>query len=290
MLSNRRKRLGRAIGRCISILVLAGGCLTACHAVNQAFQSATPPASAGDIAPGLEAELDQQAAAYKQIGLQDIARLAADCDKMVAAIEANDLEAARAAWLDARIYYERSEVFTFKFPYLIGSIDPWPDASSGFHAVEEGIFNAGSPPPLAEARELADKVHTLQNVFASQPLYAHGVLVGMGALAFQIGDSKALQDQSATSGASLSDLQHNVEGIETAWDTVFAGIMRARNNGIGERVEKKIAEVKALLAVPSFKDIDTAALSRTTKQLDAALSDTAVDLGWRQPNFTETDD
>lgn len=285
-----RNRLRSAIARRAVLLLLACAPVAACNTVNDAFKSATPPAPAGAIAPSLEAELDQRAAAYKQIGLADIARLAEATDKIVAALQANDLEAARAAWLDARMYYERSEVFTFKFPYLVSSIDPWPDATSGFHAVEEGIFAPSGPPPVAAAQELADKVHTLQNVFASQPLYAHGVLVGMGALAFQIGDSKSLQDQSATSGASLSDLQHNVEGIETAWNTVFAQIMKDRNNGIGERVEKQIAATKTLLAVPSFKSLDTAALAEATKQLDEALSDTAVDLGWRQPNFTETDD
>src|SRR5215475_2601535 len=197
-----RNRLRSALARRAVLLLLACAPAAACNTVNDAFKSATPPSSAGAIAPSLEAELDQRADAYKQIGLADIGHLAEASDKMVAALQANDLEAARAAWLDARMYYERSEVFTFKFPYLVSTIDPWPDATSGFHAVEDGIFGAGGPPPVAAAQELADKIHTLQNVFASQPLYAHGVLIGMGALAFQIGDSKALQDQSATSGAS----------------------------------------------------------------------------------------
>ena len=273
-----------------ALLVLVAALLPGCDSVNQAFKSATPPASAGNIAPALEAELDARAAAYKQIGQQNLDQLAAAIGRMVAAIQANDLDTARAAWLQARTYYERSEVFTFKFPYLVSSIDPWPDATSGFHAVEEGIFGAGGPPPLAAAQELADKVDTLRTVYASQPLYAHGLLIGMGGLAYQIGDSKALQDQSATSGASLSDLRNNVQGIETVWNTVFAPTMKPRNNGISDRFDQNIAEIKKLRAVSSIKALDTAALANATKQLDDTLSDMAVDLGWRQPNFTDTDD
>src|SRR5262249_36943934 len=147
--------------------------------------SATPPASAGNISPALEAELDGRAAAYKQIGQENLDQLAAAIGRMVAAIQANDLDTARAAWLDARTYYERSEAFTFKFPCPVTSSEPGPAPPRGFHAVEGAISGAGGPPPLAAAQELADKVDTLRTVYASQPLYAHGLLIGMGGLAYQ---------------------------------------------------------------------------------------------------------
>ena len=42
---------------------------------------------------------------------------------------------------------ERSEVFTSGFvPELDSQIDAWPDATTGFHAIEAKLFGAGVPP------------------------------------------------------------------------------------------------------------------------------------------------
>jgi len=138
------------------------------------------------IDPALVARLDEAAAVYKQLASKDVAILVENCDKLVAALRANDLPAARQAWIDARVGYERSEIFTIKFPYLDAAIDAWPSGEAGFHAIEAKLFVPGSPVPLDEAVALADKVHTFQRVFESQPIYAHGVIVGIGVLAFEL--------------------------------------------------------------------------------------------------------
>src|SRR5262245_13342837 len=72
----------------------------------------------GRIDPALQAQLDQAAATYKQLTAADIATAVTNADKMLAALESNDLETARQAWAETRAAYERCKVLTFKFPYL----------------------------------------------------------------------------------------------------------------------------------------------------------------------------
>jgi iron uptake system component EfeO len=175
------------------------------------------------------------------------------------------------------------------YPDLIASVDAWPMATEGFHAVETALFTPGAPLPLAEAEQLTEKLHLLQRIFTAEPLYAHELMVGIGFIAFTIGDSKALQDQSAASGTSLADLQHNVEGMELAWNKVLAAPVWAHDKGIAGRVETHLGTVKQLIGAPSFGQIDTKALAKATQQLQEALADAAVDLRWRRPDFSDRD-
>jgi iron uptake system component EfeO len=203
------------------------------------------------MGPALEAKLDE-AAAYKKLAAADIDSLVANSDKMLAAIQANDIPTARQAWIDARANYERSKVFTIKFPSLDAAIDSWPNSETGFHGIEAKLFTRGAPSPLAEAQTLVDKVQTLQKVFNGEPLYAHGVIVGIGGLAFELGERKAQGGESVVSGTSLNDMQHNVEGLELAWNTVFSAATHEKNEGVADRVEKEIAEVSSSSASPPF--------------------------------------
>jgi iron uptake system component EfeO len=239
--------------------------------------------------PAREAKLDEFAAAYKKLATADVDRLVANCDKMLAAVQANDIPAARQAWIDARASYERSEIFTIKFPSLDADIDSWPSDDTGFHGVEAKLFTPGAPSPLVETQMLVDKVHTLQKVFNGEPLYAHGVIVGIGALAFELGEGKAQGGESAISGTSLNDMQHNVEGIELAWSIVFSATMQKVNQGVAGRVEKEIAEVKQLVNVPSLTQVDSAQLQAKAEMLAGSVSDAAVELGWPAPDFTDSD-
>ena len=109
-------------------------------------------------------------------------------------------------------------------------------------------------------------------------------------LAFELGESKAKGGESAISGTSLLDMQHNVDGIELAWNTVFAKIVRDKNAGVADRVEKEIAEVRQLVSVASLDQVDAQALEQKAEMLAGSVSDAAVELGWPAPDFTDTDD
>jgi hypothetical protein len=116
------------------------------------------------------------------------------------------------------------------------------------------------------------------------------VIVGIGGLAFEMGESKAKGGRSAISGTSLNDIQHNLEGIELAWNTVFAATMEQKNKGVADRVKKEIAEIRQMVSVGSLEQIDSPALEAKAEMLAGSVSDAAVELGWPAPNFTDTDD
>ena len=107
--------------------------------------------SAGERQPGkgmdpeLEAKLDALAAEYKKLATVNIDSLVANSDKMLGAMQAGDVATARQAWIDARAGYERSEIFTIKFPSLDAAIDSWPNSETGFHGIEAKLFTAGAP-------------------------------------------------------------------------------------------------------------------------------------------------
>jgi iron uptake system component EfeO len=288
-------------GRCVGLAAAVGGAIllvpgaTAWAGEGVPFvQLAGSPSlsygfNTGNIDPTLEPSLDKAAVAFKGTASAVITGLVDSTDKMLLAIRANDLPAARQAWIDARGFYGRSLIFTYMDRDLLIQIDDWPQATDGFHGVEAGLFTPGAPPPLAEAEKLADLLHRLQRIFTPEPLYAHEVLIGMGIMTLALNDNRPLQDQSAISGTSLQDMQHDVQGIEEGWNTVFSSIMGQKNKGLADRVERQISEVKQLLSVPSLADVDQIAFADRTKLLQDSISDVAVDIGWRQPDFADTD-
>jgi iron uptake system component EfeO len=77
--------------------------------------------------------------------IADMDRALAGAQVLRDRINANDVSGARKAWIDARIGWERSEVFTSGFiPELDDAIDAWPDAVAGFHGMEVKLFG-GNP-------------------------------------------------------------------------------------------------------------------------------------------------
>ena len=89
--------------------------------------------------------LDAAAERYRPYMVQDIDRSLAEARTLNDRIAANDLAGAKKAWIDARVGWERSEVFTAAFvPDLDQEIDAWPNALMGFHAIEAKLFGAGS--------------------------------------------------------------------------------------------------------------------------------------------------
>jgi len=243
----------------------------------------------GAIDPELEARLNEKAVVYRQMALDDIARMVGSADRMLAAMQANDAQTARQEWKTTRVYFERTQTVTYMVPDIVSVIDDWPYATEGFHAVETQLFTAGAPLPLAETQRLVRQLHVLQGILQPAPLSAHEVLVGIGTVAYQLYDSKPLQDQSSASGTSLQDMQHNVEGMIQAWDTVFADIMAEQNLAVAGRVVQHLGAVKQMLQVPTFAQLDVPRFQEEAGALTDDLSDIALGVHWRQPDFTGRD-
>jgi hypothetical protein len=89
--------------------------------------------------------------------------------------------------------WERGETFLGEyFPDADEAIDSWPDAGSGFHAIEPLLFEAGD---VAGAKALSERllieIEALRDDFATQELDAQGLANGMTGIAYEIGEAKA---------------------------------------------------------------------------------------------------
>jgi iron uptake system EfeUOB component EfeO/EfeM len=260
--------------------------------------AASDRVNTADIDPALLAKLDRAAATYKQLAGADIASAVANVDQMLAALEANDVQTARRAWIDARAAYERCKVLTIKFPYLAGGIDPRLNSKVGFRSIEAKLFAPDAPLPLAESQALSDKVHTFQRVFAAEPIYAHGVMAGIGyrtrelaaKLEKEPSTDKTKGGPSSIGGTSLRDMQNEVEGIEIAWNTIFSTAVREKNGSVADRVETEFAEVRHLLSVGSGDQLDIQALATKSQMLADSISDAVLVLGWKPQRPEEAED
>lgn len=250
------------------------------------FWVAPLAASASD--EEVRAQLDQAAAAYKQTAAADIQSVLAGVEGMIAALQQGDIASARQAWIDARVGWERSEIFTVDlFPDQDKAIDDWPVVKSGFHAVEAKLFVPNQPLPIAEAQQLLDELQSFQRVFNQAGFTGFYLIAGMTTQVYDIGRNEWTGGESSASGTSVSDLRHNMEGLDRVWRTILADAVMTKKPELGKQINDGIAASRALLEVPSDDQLDGEALKKEVQQLAALLSKASVLLGWRAPNYTE---
>ena len=108
------------------------------------------------------APLDEAAERYRPHVVEGIGQALAGARDLRGRIAASDLAGARKAWIAARAGWERSEVFTAGFvPELDAQIDAWPNAQSGFHAIEAKLFGTNQIDVEGETDALVDHLSSL---------------------------------------------------------------------------------------------------------------------------------
>ena len=199
---------------------------------------------------------------------------------------AGDLAGARAAWISARAGWERSEVFTAGFvPELDALIDAWPNADSGFHAIEARLFGAGQTDVAKDADALVINLDDLHGRLRAMPLTPQGLLDGTVRLAYEVGESKADGGESRISGTSLDDMRNNVAGIDFAYHTLFADALKGVDAKLDEQVERRIEDLKAVVAAADLPHVDTLRLRRASEELVVALQTASARLGLQRPTL-----
>src|SRR5262249_45160314 len=179
-------------------------------------------------------QLGASAERYRRLMVEEIDRSLAGARAMREAVLANDVDEAQKAWIDARIGWERAEVFTSGFTELDREIDAWPNAVTGFHAIEAKLFGAGRLDIKPETDALIFHLTDLRVKIRDTRLSAQGLLEGAAKLAYEVGESKADGGESRFSGTSLNDMRNNVDGLESVYHTVFASTVEARDPKLAE--------------------------------------------------------
>src|SRR6201992_2667976 len=193
--------------------------------------------------------LDSAAEKYRPYMIEGIGQVLSGARDPRERIDAHDLAAAKKAWISARAGWERSEVFTAGFvPELDAEIDAWPNAVSGFHAVEAKLFGAGSTDVLDDTDQLVQHLDSLHKKLYGMTLTPQGLLDGTVRLAYEVGESKADGGESRISGTSLDDMRNNVSGIDYAYRTIFADALKGVDVRLADSVTDRIGRLKNIVA------------------------------------------
>ena len=234
------------------------------------------------------AALDEAAEHYRRYLIEDIGRALTGVRALRERLGANDLDGAKRAWIEARIGWERSEVFTSGFvPELDRQIDAWPDALQGFHGIEAKLFGANRTDVREETDVLIVDLQDLHAQLRNIPLTPQGLLNGIVRLAFEIGGNKADGGESRLSGTSLTDMQSNADGIELAYRIVFSDAVKAGDPGQAEEAQAAIQRLKAGVGISDLRNLNSEKLRADSEGLVALLQRAAPKIGLDKPTLEE---
>ena len=232
------------------------------------------------------AVLDEAAERYRPYAIEGIGSALAGARDLRERAAAKDLAGARKAWLSARAGWERSEVFTAGFvPELDALIDAWPNADSGFHAIEAKLFGAGQTDVAGDTEALVEHLDELHTRLRDMPLSPQGLLDGTVRLAYEVGESKADGGESRISGTSLDDMRNNVAGVEFSYRTIFADSLKKVDARLADSVTERLEQLKTVVASPDLRHVDIRALRRASEELVVALQAASAKLGLRRPTL-----
>jgi iron uptake system EfeUOB component EfeO/EfeM len=234
--------------------------------------------------------LEDGAAKYHAVAARQIGDSLNDARELQEQAGKGDAEGAKKAWVEAREGWERSEVFAGEvFPDYDSAIDAWPDAKEGFHAIEAKLFSAkadiAAVKPMSAA--LAENLAKLKAELDKTTLAPQALLNGTTGLAFEIGENKAGGGESPFSGNSLADMRHNVEGIEIAYQTVFAPALREKDAGLAGQITERIESLESMLKIADLKALDQDEFRKASEELTVALQTAGPKLGLEKPKLED---
>jgi iron uptake system component EfeO len=228
----------------------------------------------------IAAPLDDAAEKYRPYMIEGIGQALAGARDLRDRVAASDLPGAKKAWISARAGWERSEVFTAGFvPELDAQIDAWPNADSGFHAIEARLFGAGRTDAGKDTDALVEHLNNLHDKLRDMALTPQGLLDGIVRLAYEVGESKADGGESRISGTSLDDMRNNVAGIDFAYRTIFSTALTAADPKLADGAAARIERLKVIVAARDLPSIDVSELRRASEELVILLQSASAKLG-----------
>lgn len=189
-----------------------------------------------------------------------------------AAIQAGDLDGARAAWLSARLPYKRMEAVTGRIADLENSIDPLPDylekreddpAFTGFHRIEYGLWGQNGLEGLApvSARLLAD-VTALKDRLREMRLAPEELAGTAARLADRLANGQIAAGEDHWAGADLAGFEANLDGIAKGAELVLP-LAKEADPATGAAFGKAMGAVREALGrlhrdgqFPAYDQID----------------------------------
>ena len=228
--------------------------------------------------------------AYKAFAVDRAQRALDGARQLQAAVKKGDVKAAQDAWIESRKGWEANETIVGEFFGKYDKIvDPWPDAKTGYHAIEAALF-AGKLDGLAQP---TDKLVANLTAFHKQisarsfKITAQKLLNGTANLAFEVGEEKSKGGESPYAATSHLDMQENVAGIEAAYKLVFEPVLRERDAKMADTIHAQIEKLEELVKVADIKSLDADAVHRSGEELAAWFVTAAPKLRLKQPKLEE---
>jgi iron uptake system component EfeO len=225
---------------------------------------------------------------YRSYLIEQISQTLASAKRLRARAAANDVEGAKKAWIAARVGWEQAEVFISGFVSdLDEDIDAWPNALSGFHAIEARLFGANTADVTAATDQLIYHLTDLDIKIRQIPLNSQGLLNGAARLAYEVGESKADGGESRYSGTSLDDMRNNVSGIQLVYKTIFASPLEASDPKLALNTQQIIRQLASVLSVADAKSLEPGKVRTTSEELIVALQAAAPKIGLQKPTLED---
>jgi iron uptake system component EfeO len=237
--------------------------------------------SGGKAATQTSPQDEAAIAQYRDYLERNTAALVAQTAPFVAAVEAGDVERAKALYAPARIPYERIEPVAESF----GDLDPRIDARendvpasewSGFHVIEKALWVDNSTDGMTPvAKQLLADVEELQRKAATVELQAVQIANGANELLGEVSASKITGEEERYSHVDLVDFEANVEGAEAAFEAVEP-LLSEKDPELAKEIEAQFAKVYASLkpyrrgeGFVSYAELAQADTRKLAQQIDA---------------------
>jgi iron uptake system component EfeO len=225
---------------------------------------------------------------YRNYVVDQTAQLVTATKAFTDAVDAGDVEQAKALYPAARIPYERIEPVAEAF----GDLDPEIDARKGdvpdkqwggFHKIEQALWVDGSTTSLDPevTEELNEHVERLANLVKDVELQPATISNGAVELLNEVSSSKITGEEERYSRTDLVDFEANVQGSQAAFDSVKP-LLETKQPALASDISTRFAAVLTALDpyrsgttfVPytSLTTADTKALSQVIDALAEPLS------------------
>lgn len=222
---------------------------------------------------------------------QQVGLLQTNTTTFTDAVRAGDLDAARAAYPAARVYYERIEPVAESFGDLDPAIDNRIDDAgslaklTGFHRIEYAMYQSKSLAGMAPVATQLDKdVAKLKMLVATVKFQPAEVANGATSLLDEVGKTKITGEEERYSHIDFVDLVANVDGAREGYELLKPGLETV-DPSLASQADAAFATVENLIQkystgtgptdYKSFADVpaaDRKAISQAVDALAAPLS------------------
>ncbi len=257
----------------------------------------TPLAGAAPVRPALVAYVGPLAE-YRVFLATRSAALVTATEALAKAIEAQDLDQARTAYVEARGVYKQIEPAAKRFADLDSVINPTADyfdkregdpAFVGFHRLEYGLFSSASTDGLQPiASRLLDDVKALKERVRAAKFTPDQMAGDAARLARTIADSRIGAGEDAYSKRDLADFDANLTGV----DKIMTLLKPVAGKAAPDRfvdIESGVAAIRSELdtlrgggGFPSYADVSPQArgsLAEKFKALADAIDKLNIEAG-----------